>query len=98
MYYMNIMRGFMLLGSLGRVWATSNRAKNVYQSISILAYFKLMNDFENGKSNYVAIIPEIRPPGPPIEPKQVNHSGNRERQRKLSQTMRQVNFIINERR
>lgn len=97
MYYMNIMRGAMLLGSLGRVWARSNRTRNVFQSISILAYFKLMSDFENGSSNYM-VIPDIQKPEAPKPPNKSGYTPNVEnRRQKLSRTMKQVNMIINAR-
>ena len=54
----------MLLGSLGKVWAVSRRARNVYQTISIVAYFKLMNDIE--KNSYS---PTVLPTIEPIKPK-----------------------------
>jgi hypothetical protein len=36
----------MLVGSLGRVWAKTRMARNVYSSISIVAYFQLMESFD----------------------------------------------------
>ena len=92
---MNILRGLMLIGSLGKVWSTTKMAKNVYSSISIVAYFKLLNDFENGNSNIV-VVPDILPPQAHEEPKPIQKTAVKRHRERLKETMRNVNRIVNE--
>lgn len=95
---MNILRGLMLIGSLGKVWSHTKVARNIYSSISIVAYFKLLNDFENGNSNIV-VVPDIVPPRAPEPPQPIKRTKKfavqRHRER-LKETMRNVNRIVNE--
>ena len=96
MYYMNLLRGAMLLGSLGRVWARTRTAKNVYQTISIVAYFKLMSDYENGTSTFV-VIPDLDIKAPSSPKANTNAKTMTTRRQNMSNIMKQVNMIINAR-
>jgi len=89
---MYLLRGFILLGSLGKVWATTRRAKNVYQSISILAYFKMMNDLE--VRNTVAALPTIAPEPPSFTPK-LNRYELKTRRMRTIQCVKEMNRLSN---
>jgi hypothetical protein len=95
---MNPLRALMLLGSLGKVWSRTRMAKNVYSTISICAYFKMLSDIENGTNTNIVIIPNDEPMPIRQNPLERPRStcGQRRRER-LRQTMNNVNRIINER-
>lgn len=92
---MNVLRSLMLIGSLGKVWSRSHFNRNIFSSISIIAYFKLLDNMDNGVNNNIVIIP------PRPEPKgdeQLQRPGTTSVQRhreRLKQTMRNVNYIVN---
>jgi hypothetical protein len=90
---MQILRGLILLGSLGRVWATSRKARNVYQSISILAYFKIMNDME---SNRETVIPTIKADNPPQIIQQMKSYQFKTRRMKTIQCIQEINRVTND--
>lgn len=92
---MNILRVLMLIGSLGKVWSRSHVARNTFSSISILAYFKMMNDFENQQKVYAQ--PTIEAPQQPRQ--QVPQTPRkkftvRDHRRNVRDTMNSVNRII----
>jgi len=96
---MNVLRSLMLVGSLGKVWARTRVGRNVFSSISIVAYFKLLDDYENGVTSNIVIIPgapiETNRPRPPLEQRPRTNSAQRHRER-LRQTMRNVNRVIHD--
>lgn len=88
----------MLVGSLGKVWSRTRVGRNIFSSISILAYFKLMDDYENNSNSNIVIIPghpnDIKRRNPEYERPRSN-SAQRHRER-LKQTMRNVNRVIDD--
>jgi len=95
---MNVLRGLMLLGSLGKVWSKSQTMRNTFSSISIIAYFKLMNDYENG-TNDVVIRPTIEAPPPPTQfsPVEKKPFSRHDHRKNVRETMKNVNRIIYDR-
>jgi hypothetical protein len=94
---MNPLRGLMLLGSLGKVWSKTRFGRNVFSSISICAYFKLLSDYENGQNSNIVIVPTAPPPPEPKRrhPSELPRTTSSQRHReRLRQTMRNVNRII----
>ena len=95
---MSVLRGLMLIGSLGKVWSTTRFARNVYSSISIVAYFQLMEQYENGINQEITIDNNGQAPSPPIERKynyyeRVSTPVSRRRQR-LKDLNNNINRII----
>lgn len=45
---MNILRAIIVAGQLGKIWSNSPRSKKVFQSISAVGYFYLMESLSNG--------------------------------------------------
>ena len=58
---MSIYRGFVLLGSLGKIWAKSRLYRNMFSSMSVLAYFMLMSEIDS-YYNRKLIVPTISKP------------------------------------
>lgn len=86
---MNPLRAIMLIGSIGKVWAVSRNARNVYSSISILAYYKLLSDMESGYSNNIQIVRDT--PNPTnISEHELKSSASKHRQR-VKDIMRNIN-------
>lgn len=96
---MNVLRSFMLIGSLGKVWSTTRFSRNVFSTISIVAYFKLLDDYENNITGNIVVVPgepiEVGPNKPPTPIKRVESLSNK-RRAKLKQTMRNINRAIYE--
>lgn len=93
---MNILRLLMLGGGLGRIWATSRTTRNIAQSVSLLAYFKLMDNIERGYAIPNVVIPTIIrsvPPPPPKEPSFI--LTRKSRMEHLSKQWKQLNHITN---
>jgi hypothetical protein len=86
----------MLVGSLGKVWAKTRVGKNIFSSISICAYFKLLSDYENGQNSNIVIIPTgPEPPPKRRHPSELPPTTSVQRHReRLRQTMRNVNRVI----
>lgn len=55
---MNYLRGFILIGSLGTIWSKTMRVRNLYKTLSVLAYFGLMSQQERNRNSYVTIRPQ----------------------------------------
>ena len=95
---MSILRGFMLIGSLGKVWARSRVNRNIFSSISILAYFKMLDMYENGQNQNIVIIPDG--PQPPERSstfkKPCGYTVEMHREN-FKKTMRNVNRVVHER-
>jgi hypothetical protein len=56
---MSILRGFILAGNLGRIWAKNHFVRRVFQSVSVLAYYQLMENLERrSRGSYTVVRPE----------------------------------------
>lgn len=91
---MNVLRLLMLGGGLGRIWATSRTVRNVAQSVSLIAYFKLMHDIENGYQTPTLIVPTIVRTAPP-PPKENLCISRKARMDNLRNHWKQLNYIAN---
>ena len=95
---MNYLRSLMLIGSLGRVWARKRMMRNIFSSISIVAYFKLLDNYESGVNSDITIIPNEHVPYEATVEQPANRvvsvGRKKERRQRLAQTMRNVNRAI----
>lgn len=53
---MSLIRAVIVVGQLGKIWAITSRNKKIFQSISSLAYFYLMETtYGNGNEQFFTI-------------------------------------------
>lgn len=45
--FMNILRAAILIGQIGKIWAISSTHKKLFQSLSVIGYFTLMESMNN---------------------------------------------------
>lgn len=50
-----MLRAIIVIGQLGKIWSTTSKAKQIYQSMSVLGYFSLMETMSNGTSQVFTI-------------------------------------------
>lgn len=54
---MMYLRGLILIGSLGTIWSKRMVTRNVFKTVSVLAYFELMSSQERNRNTYVTVRP-----------------------------------------
>lgn len=64
---MNFLRAFIVAGQLGKIWSKSSTNRKIFQSMSVLGYFYLMESINNGNNQVFTLNDEfegVREPEP----------------------------------